>query len=208
MSTWNDIKKGKKPWKPKLSARSVAMRLGFCLPFLAFGLFVQWRTAICEVSLTRTTAESVEARVQRKIFGLPFGRGTLDGVNGAHYESEMRTVEKTSSSSTHTSMLHTDTRSVSRVLLSGGPSGEEELAVSEFRFDADQANRELAAEITAFLQAAGPERIDRQIVYGGSSVPVVLASIFLFGLGGFLLLGLLFDFFLWGIQRQARRKPA
>lgn len=205
MSTWDDIKKGKKPWKPKLSTRSVAMRLGFCLPFLAFGLFLQYRTATCQVSLVRTASDAVEAGVHRRIFGVPVGKRKLERVVGAIYDSEMRTVEKTSSSSTRTSMQHTDTRSVSRVLLSGGPSGAVELPVSEFRFDADQANQELAADLTAFLRAEEPDRIDREVVYGGSSLPVVLASTFLFGLGGFLLFALLFDFGLWTIQRSARK---
>lgn len=206
MGTWEDIQKGKKPWKPKFSWKSVTMRLGISLPFLAFGFAVLYFYSTCNIRLHRDDSQKVNAVVSKSYLGIPFLWQSMNDVAGVRVDSEMRTVEKKDPYGSSSGKLSLNEVSVSRIVLKGGKNGQQELPVSSFLFYADAENQDAARDLSRFLESGEPEMIERSIPPAGSAVPPFLGMLFLFGLGGFVFLSLFIDVSIWIIQDRYRKK--
>lgn len=206
MSLWQDIQQGKKPFRPKLSARSVGLRLAFSLPFLLFGAYLIYRTAEARVSLQRDDDGTVSARVYRQYWGVPFAGRGINGVKQARVAEEMRMVEKHKFGGGSNSFQSHDHRPVSKVVLEGAEEGTDDLSVSEFRFDSVQINRDTARELNEFLRAESKRELTCAIPFEQSQIMPRLAILFLVGLGGFILMSLPIDVAIWWIQKRYRLK--
>lgn len=206
MSLWQDIQQGKKPFRPKLSGKSIALRLAFSLPFLLFGAYLIYRTAEARVHLQRADDGTVSARVYRQYWGLPFAARGINNVKEARVAEEMRTVEKHKYGGGSSSFQSHDERPVSKIVLEGGDRGRDELPVSEFRFDSAQINRDTAGELNEFLRAESQRELTCAIPFEQSQIMPRLAILFLLGIGGFVFISLPIDVAIWWIQKRYRLK--
>lgn len=205
MGTWQDIQKGKKPWRPKLTRRSISIRLAFSLPFLAFGCAVLYYYSTCNVYLKRDANQKVNSIVSKSYWGVPFLWKHLGNISNVRVDSEMRTVEKVDPYGSSKGSLSLNEVSVSKVVLTGGKDKHEELAVSPFLYDADSINSEVAHDLSAFLKTKNADEIKRDIPPAGSATPPFLAMLFLFGLGGFVFISIPTDMIFWWIQYRYKK---
>lgn len=202
MGTWHDIQRGKAPWRPKLSFSAIAKRLAFSLPFLVFGFVVLYFIATCEISFRRNADRKVSAIVTKRYLGVPLFWQRLSDVTQVYVESEMRTVEKTGMGASSKSTRSLNEVPVSRIVLVGGGSNEEELAASQFRYSLDSEHHTVSLHLIDFLQSENLQETKQSIPYVGSSIPPLFAMIFTFGLGGFIFVSILVDMAIWWIQRR------
>ena len=205
MTTWQDIQKGKKPWRPTLSVRSVATRLAVSLPFLAFGIWLVYRSADCHVVLQRNLdSDHIEGAVYRSNLGIQFRRQKLRPVTGVRMDSELRQVEKLGVGGSATTKTMLTEASVSRIALIGGSPDAGELSVSEFRFGSDHVNHPITEDLKRFLADPAQGEIHRTVPYESRAAWVTLAMLFLFGLGGFVFVSIPIDAAFWWVQWRYR----
>lgn len=206
MGLWQDIQQGKKPFRPKLSRKSIGLRLAFSLPFLLFGGYLVYRSAAAHVHLERDEKGTVSARVYRQYAGIAFAGRGMNDIQRARIAKEMRSVEKRKFGGGSSSFQSQDERPVSKIVLEGGNKGIEELSVSEFRFDSEQANYDTARELNEFINTENKRELTCAIPFEESQFMPRFSIVFLWGLGGFVFISIPIDVWIWWIQKRYRWK--